>query len=152
MAFTAYAGSSGRFSLVSVVIDANTDEITFTGDPASVQEIVGWKISDSGGTVAEKLTFESDANDYRILFPTQLVGGTGRWTAAISAVDSATVANLQKGQPLVVDFIVQKGADSGRHSANCKIESVDEETNVTAQHATRNFTVVGSGVLPAFVV
>jgi hypothetical protein len=149
MAFTAFAGSSGSLSYVTVSVGANTDEITFAGTATNKEEIVSWRISDSGGTNAEKLSFGSSANAAKVKYPTQLAGGTGRWTAQVTAVASATIGALVKGTPLVCDFLFHSNANVGYKSCNCKVEAIDNEQSVNAQHATINFTVVGSGPLPA---
>jgi hypothetical protein len=149
MAFSAFAGSSGNLKYVTVAVAANTDEITYAGDPTTKEEIVSWKINDGGGTNAEKLTFSSAANSFKVKYPTQMYGGTGRWTANITAVASSTIASLVKGTPLVVDFLFHNNADVGYKDCNCKVESIDTEQSVNAQHATFSFTVVGSGPLPA---
>lgn len=149
MAFDAFSGSSGSLAYVTVAIGSTTDTITYTGSPSTKEEIVSWRISDSGGVNSEVLTFGSSANGSRIKYPTQIVGGTGRWTASVSAVASATIGALAKGVPLVCNFIYHSGGNVGYKNCNCKVESVEDEQSVNAQHGTINFTVVGSGPLPA---
>ena len=67
------------------------------------------------------MTFGSSANGSRIKYPTQIVGGTGRWTASVSAVASATIGALAKGVPLVCNFIYHSGGNVGYKTVIVKL-------------------------------
>lgn len=150
MSVIGYAGSSGRVQAVLVAISPTSDVITYAGSPATIAEITAWKIDDNSNTVAKLLTFESEENSSRVIYPQQLAGGTGLWTASIEGILNATTGDFSVGQPLVVDLLVHKGSGAGRSGNNCKVKTVGNADSVTSEHANFAITVEGDGVIADF--
>lgn len=145
-----YAGSSGRLQIVIISPTLTTDEVTFSGSPATASEIVAWSVDDSmDGGAAKVLTFEAPANTQGVLHPELLRGGTGSWKASVEAVvDSATLATYVKGAAVVCDFAYKKTTEYAHAGCGGIITSRKFKTAVTDKAATWSFEIEGDGVFP----
>lgn len=124
-----YAGSAGRVQLYLVTPDLSVGPPTV---PASPTRVAANGMKKWGLTVttqsAKILHFECPGDSYGNIFPTQLQGGIGDWTAEFEGyydADSAgsTGVKLHDGAFIVFDLIFSKTSGYGFYGLVGKVTS-----------------------------
>lgn len=155
MALVAYAGTSGRVSLVNVTPVLTADAVTYTGTPDPQVSLSKWSARCGRvGEIPKALTFESPADTQGELAPVIHRGGAKEWVVMCEGLfDQAESSDLQTSPFIVADLIVKKdssGSQEGFGDVPGKIENFQIGTGVGQGMATCSFEIHVSGHLPAF--
>ncbi|OWK34294.1 hypothetical protein [Fimbriiglobus ruber] len=156
MAFTIWAGTSGRLSSGLVAYQTGTDLPIIT--PSSITrlpnaEINKWSVApktDGGKFIG----FENPVGEYGNVYEYQLQGGITSWSVQVSGTynsDAAgtTDSKFPDGAFVVLDLIISKLSPLGRYGCVAKITDRSQDVDgTTGNPGAFSFTAVGSGALP----